>query len=439
MPHRFAARVAPLRISLMLIGAVLSGLPAEAADVLRGHGGPVRAIGVLNGGRQLVTGAFDHAIIVWDLRRGVAERVLRFHEGSVNAVLILNESCFATGSEDGRIAMWCGDAPAPQKVLNGHQGPVTSLALSPDGERLVSGSFDATVRIWNIDSGSLERTLEEHKGPVTSVRVTPDGSAVLSGGFDGLLRSTPLLGGRAPRAATFAAPVNALVAAEDGEIVAASSDGSVRFLTPALELVQTVEVEPSPIAALALAPDGSRVAASGLKGGVAVIDRATHKITARLVGPGLPVWSLAFDTDSRTLFTGGADRVVRHWDAIKGEPIGSVVPEPADRVVGDPNERGAVLFRACQACHTLTADGGNRAGPTLHGVFGRRIASVKGYAYSAGLKQLDIIWNAETIAKLFEVGPAAYTPGTKMPEQTITDPADRKALVDWLERVTRPR
>jgi len=55
------------------------------------------------------------------------------------------------------------------------------------------------------------------------------------------------------------------------------------------------------------------------------------------------------------------------------------------------------------------------------------------------LKRLDIVWTAETIAKLFEVGPATYTPGTKMPEQTITDPADRKALVEWLEQATRAR
>jgi cytochrome c len=51
---------------------------------------------------------------------------------------------------------------------------------------------------------------------------------------------------------------------------------------------------------------------------------------------------------------------------------------------------------------------------------------------------MSIIWSKETIARLFEVGPAIYTPGTKMPEQRITDPADRHALVDWLARVTTP-
>jgi cytochrome c len=102
-------------------------------------------------------------------------------------------------------------------------------------------------------------------------------------------------------------------------------------------------------------------------------------------------------------------------------------------------ERGAELFQACAACHTLTPDGGNRAGPTLHGVFGRRIATAAGYNYSEGLRRLDIVWTADTIAKLFEVGPAQYTPGTKMPEQHITDAHDREALVRFLEKATAPK
>jgi cytochrome c len=40
---------------------------------------------------------------------------------------------------------------------------------------------------------------------------------------------------------------------------------------------------------------------------------------------------------------------------------------------------------------------------------------------------MDIVWTSETVAKLFEVGPAAYTLGTKMPEQRIGNAADRQA------------
>ncbi|CEG09804.1 hypothetical protein BN961_03236 [Afipia felis] len=49
---------------------------------------------------------------------------------------------------------------------------------------------------------------------------------------------------------------------------------------------------------------------------------------------------------------------------------------------------------------------------------------------------MNIVWSPETVAKLFEVGPAAYTPGTKMPEQRINSLEDRKALTDFLARAT---
>src|SRR5262249_27683942 len=158
---------------------------------------------------------------------------------------------------------------------------------------------------------------------------------------------------------------------------------------------------------------------------VAIIDRKSRTVTRTLVGPGLPVWSAAFLPDDRTLLTGGTDRMIRRWDAITGEPIGGVAVGGVDDTLADyAGDHGAEGFRARVARHTLRADATSRAGPTLAGIFGRKIASLPGYRYSEALKKLDIVWTPETVAKLFEVGPATYTPGTKMPEQTIGSPED---------------
>ena len=133
-----------------------------------------------------------------------------------------------------------------------------------------------------------------------------------------------------------------------------------------------------------------------------------------------------------------ADRVIRRWNALTGEHIGSVALSPAgDPLAAYTGDHGAEVFRACVACHALTTDASARAGPTLAGLFGRRIASLPGYNFSAPLKQLDIVWTPETVAKLFELGPATYTPGTKMPEQRIASPEDREALVRFLEKATK--
>jgi cytochrome c len=228
------------------------------------------------------------------------------------------------------------------------------------------------------------------------------------------------------------------VVARDGEIIAAGADGKVYFLTPSGARSAEVEAGPTPIISLAISDDGKLVAAAGIRGSVAIIERAGRKLARTLVGPGLPVWSAAFLPDNRTLLTGGADRMIRRWDATTGDPVGSVAlsanDDPLAAFAGDP---GAEVFRGCVACHTLTPDDGNRAGPTLAGIFGRKIATLPGYNFSEALKKLNIVWTPETVAKLFEVGPAAYTPGTKMPEQRIGSPDDRAALVKFLEKAAK--
>ena len=420
-----------------IFGLLLAGLiaaPAPAQE-LRGHGGPVRAIAVAADGETALTGSFDQSAILWRLPSGSAEAVLRFHEGAINAVAALHGGGFATGAEDGRIALWRGAGAAPAQVLQGHGGPVAALAVSPDSGHIASASWDETVRVTPLAGGEA-RVLAGHKGPVNGVAFAP-GGAIVSSGYDATLRIWPADGGAA-KVVTLPAPLNGLVVAADGEIAVAAADGRLRFFGPDGEMRGELAIGDTPLIALALSPDGASIAAGGLRGQVAVIDRRERRIRATLLGPGLPVWSLAFMPDGRQLLSGGADRLVRRWNAVTGEHLGPVVPRAGqDVLAGLQGERGAQVFRACAACHTLTPADGNRAGPTLHGIFGRRIATAPGYAYSEALKRMDIVWSKETVAKLFEIGPNAYTPGTKMPEQTIGTQEDRQALVDWLEKATR--
>ena len=77
------------------------------------------------------------------------------------------------------------------------------------------------------------------------------------------------------------------------------------------------------------------------------------------------------------------------------------------------------------------------AGPHLQGLFGRRMGSVAGYAYSPRLAQGDITWTPETVADLFTRGPDVVTPGTRMPVQRVSEPAELTALLRFLEVATR--
>jgi cytochrome c len=309
--------------------------------------------------------------------------------------------------------------------------------VSADGATLASASWDQTVRLWPL-AGGAARVLEGHTQNVNGVAFAPDGRALVSVSYDQSVRIWPLSGSSAPTVVVMPSPLNAVAVGADGEVVAGGADGKLYFLTGGGAAAGDVAAGPRPVISIAISPDGSLVAAASIGGSVAVIDRKTRGLARTLVGPGMPVWSVAFLPDSRSLLTGGADNIIRRWNAVTGDSVDPILLETAgDPLAAYAGERGAEIFRACVACHTLGAEQANRAGPTLAGIFGRRIATLPGYNFSEALKRLDIVWTPETVSRLFEVGPAAYTPGTKMPEQRIGSERDRAALVQFLERATK--
>lgn len=421
-------------ISLCAIAAllVLDARPVYAQ--LRGHGGPVRAIAVSSDGRSALSGSFDTAAIRWSLTTESAEQVLRFHSDAVNAVAFLKDGRMATAGADARIAVWTAGRQQPDRVFEGHRAPIAGVAVSPDGSVLASASWDHTVRLWSLASGA-QRVLEGHTQNVNGVAFAPNGKSLVSVGYDLAVRIWPLSGG-APETIKLPSPLNAVAIAPDGEIATGGADGKVRFLTLDGGDAGEVQAGPTPVVALAISADGILIAAAETGGTIAVIDRKTRIVARTLAGSSSPVWSVAFLPDD-TLLTGGSDGTIRSWNAMTGDPIGSsqrgTSEDPLAAYAGD---HGAEVFRACVACHTLSKKEIPRAGPTLAGLYGRRIASLPGYRFSDALKAMYIVWTPETVSKLFELGPNTYTPGTKMPEQRIGSAQDRKALTDFLGRAT---
>ena len=58
------------------------------------------------------------------------------------------------------------------------------VAISSDGQTLVSGSDDNTIKLWDLYTGQLLHTLEGHAEDVSSVVISPDGQTLASGSWD---------------------------------------------------------------------------------------------------------------------------------------------------------------------------------------------------------------------------------------------------------------
>jgi len=419
-------------LPVLVLVLVLAIRPVGAQEAA--HGGPVRALALAADG-TLASAGFDQSMILWQPERGRARAVVRWHAGAVNALAALPGGGFASSGEDGRIALWPPQPGAqPSRVLDGHAGPIAGLAVSADGRRLASASWDGTLRVWDLGGVQPVQVLEGHQGHVNAAVFRADG-LLASIGFDGTLRLWPE--GEPPRRLLETGlPLNVLAGLPDGTLATGGVDGMLRLVSPE-GVVREVEVGPRPLVALAASPDGRLLAAGSLGGSVTLWEVATMRLRHTLEGPGLPVWSAVFGADGRSLWTGGTDRRVRRWDAATGRPIGPLGDAAETPLPEGLDPHGARVFRACAACHALRAEAGAMAGPHLHGLFGRRMGSLPGYAYSERLAQGDIVWTAETVADLFTRGPDEVTPGTKMPIQTVGNAEDLAALLRFLDAATR--
>jgi cytochrome c len=98
-------------------------------------------------------------------------------------------------------------------------------------------------------------------------------------------------------------------------------------------------------------------------------------------------------------------------------------------------DNGQSKFALCSTCHTLVAGGPNMTGPNLHGVFGRKAASVPGFTYSDALKATGWTWDAAKI-DTWITDPKADLPGVKMTFAGLKDPKDRTDVIAYLMVMT---
>src|SRR5262249_40501047 len=150
-----------------------------------------------------------------------------------------------------------------------------------------------------------------HQMNVNGIAFTRDGKTLVSAGYDATVRFWPLSESGAPQIVNLPTPLNGLAVAPDGEIAAAGADGHVRFVSPKGEITGDIEAANTPVISIAISDDGALVAAAGIRGSVAIIERASKKLVRTLVGPGLPVWSVTFFPGNHMILTGGTDRLVR--------------------------------------------------------------------------------------------------------------------------------
>src|SRR3954468_13160473 len=107
-------------------------------------------------------------------------------------------------------------------------------------------------------------------------------------------------------------------------------------------------------------------------------------------------------------------------------------PSPKTEVgaVSGDAATGKLVFRKCQACHSLEP-GKNGLGPSLSGIIGKKASSVTNYNYSPAMKSSSLTWDVATL-EAYLTDPQKWVPGNKMPFPGLKTENERKAVIAFL-------
>ncbi len=246
------------------------------------------------------------------------------HDGAVTAVSFSSDgNWLASAGLDESVELWRVDGFVHAGTLNGNGGPVWGLSWSPDGRRLVSGSEDGSVRLWNLESRTEARTLKA-SGPVLSVAVSDDMLRLAAGTGSGTVQvwsyRNPGRSESVPGATDILNQIRFLPMTNT--LVIPRSPSGLSLWDAALdEPVTAIDGGASPVA---VSPDGRLLATgSGRDDSIILWDISRREEIATLRAHTGLISSVAFAPDGRRLASGSWDTTVRVWDSASGQLIGT--------------------------------------------------------------------------------------------------------------------
>ncbi|GAB1602063.1 U3 small nucleolar RNA-interacting protein 2-like [Argonauta hians] len=182
-------------------------LPPESSDVtyLKGHKLPVTCLVISPDNKFIFSASKDCSIIKWDATKGIkVQRIPRVEKGAeskctghtthVLALAISSDGEFlVSGDRSKLIHIWNPSDCQHIRTFKGHRGAVTGLAFRKNTHQLFSCSEDRSVKVWDLDQMSYVETLFGHQDTITAIDCLTRERALTSGGRDGSVRIWKIL------------------------------------------------------------------------------------------------------------------------------------------------------------------------------------------------------------------------------------------------------
>ncbi len=275
---------------------VPGGVP-EHTTIFQGRR-PNQRVAFHPSGNQLAVITVGNNVALIDINSSATIRGFEGHSDRINAIAFNpNGTQIATCSRDLTIMLWSlTDGSQPHKLR--FIIPPSSIAFTPNGERLITGSFnkDPGVKVWDTETGQELYRFSGHQAPVLDVAVSRDGSKIASGSIDQDVFIRDLEGGNLVRLTGHIATVNRIAFSSDASrLISCGEDRMLRIweATTGRKILDLPQMS-SPVMDLAFFPEGDKF----------LVGRHTETLTIRDGSP----WSKE-ETNPQITLEGHRSRV----------------------------------------------------------------------------------------------------------------------------------
>ena len=246
-----------------------------------------------------------------------------WHSSAVKSVAISPDGqTLVSGSTDGKIKVWNLETKEEIHTITKHSGSVNCVAISLDGETLASSSEDATSKIWNLKNGNFIQGFTGHSRGVTSVVFHPNKQTIFTGSLDNIIRQWDLKTGQITHTlARHSNGVTSLAISPDGKSIASGSlDKTIIVWTN-----HTLTGHRATIRSVAISPDGQTLVSGSDDKEIKVWNLISGELISTLTGHSGSVLSVAISLDRQTLVSGSEDKTIKLWNLSTGEQIYSII------------------------------------------------------------------------------------------------------------------
>ena len=115
------------------------------------------------------------------------------------------------------------------------------------------------------------------------------------------------------------------------------------------------------------------------------------------------------------------------------EPVQREIVDIAALLSTGDLAHGEKVFKKCSACHSIKSGGGNKIGPALYNVVGRKVGMLDDYKYSKALAEYEKNWSFEELNG-FLLKPKDWIKGTKMAYAGLRKEKDRASVILYLNK-----